>query len=210
MKRLLLMGAIIVAPWNVFAQPVNPPNPAPPGVVDTRCEAVPANIPTAELAKYMCNPYTGEWVHRETGDITPIAVLAQADLAPAAAPATATETPTEEPPPEVGELVSGAGKVIDDWKNIGWLAGVIALINLLLNLVRFTPIETWLASLDYKWIKPLIATILGAALGGFSTFSTGAGILNSIVAGALAGLTSVGFHELVDKTRKRTTKLTEA
>lgn len=136
-------------------------------------------------------------------------VLAQA------APPTA-ETPT--PPPaapeatpaegeaNVGELVTDAGKVIDDWQNLGWLAGVIALINLLLGVLRFRPINDWLVSLDYKWLKPLIATVLGAALGGFSTFETGAGILNSIVAGAVAGLSSVGFHELIDKTRKRTTK----
>lgn len=128
-------------------------------------------------------------------------------LAQAFPPATATPSEDEEPPPNVGELVSGAGQVIDDWKNLGWLAGVIALINLLLNTIRFTPVEYWLASLDYKWIKPLVATILGAALGGFSTFSTGAGILFSIIAGAMAGLTSVGFHELIDKTRKRTTRV---
>lgn len=136
-------------------------------------------------------------------------VLAQADTPTPAETATPASDATDDAPadaPQVGELVSDAGKVIDDWKNIGWLAGVIALINLLLNLLRFRAIETWLNDLDCKWLKPLIATLLGCALGGFSTYATGAGILNSIVAGAMAGLGSIGFHELIDKTRKRTTK----
>ena len=155
-----------------------------------------------------------------------VLILAQADTAPAAeadkpaaedpgsspatdaAPAekTADAASAEEPAPDVGALITDAGKAIDDWRNVGWLAGVIALINLMLNLLRFTPVNSWLTNLDYKWAKPLTATLLGAALGGFSTYSTGASALNSIVAGAMAGLGSVGFHELMDKTRKRTTK----
>lgn len=126
-----------------------------------------------------------------------------------------TETPAETPPAEVKteikpvdavELITEVGKVINDWRNVGWLAGVIALINLLLSLLRFRPIDMALDRLDWKWLKPLIATLLGAALGGFSTFSTGAGALNSIVAGMLAGLGSVGFHELVDNLRRQSRK----
>ena len=166
---------------------------------DLRCGEIPPQVAAAE---YACDQATGEWVQRPEAPI----VLAQAPT-PTTTEAPADDTPTEgEDPPQVGELVSDAGKVIDDWRNIGWLAGVIALINLLLSLMRFTPIETWLDELDYKWIKPLIATLLGCAFGGFSTYQTGAGVLNSIVVGALAGLGSVGFHELFDKTRKRTTK----
>jgi hypothetical protein len=112
----------------------------------------------------------------------------------------------ETKPVDAVELVTSVGKVIDDWKNVGWLAGVIALINLLLNLLRFKPIDMALERLDWKWLKPLIATVLGATLGGFSVFSTGAGVLNSVVAGMLAGLGSVGFHELVDNLRKQTRK----
>jgi hypothetical protein len=112
----------------------------------------------------------------------------------------------EPKPVDAVEIVTSVGKVINDWKNVGWLAGVIALINFLLSLLRFKPIDMALDRLDWKWLKPLIATLLGAALGGFSTFSTGAGVLNSVVAGMLAGLGSVGFHELVDNMRKQTRK----
>lgn len=119
-----------------------------------------------------------------------------------------TEPIPEETPPEIDavELVTSVGKVVNDWKNVGWLAGVIAMINFLLSLLRFKPINMAMDRLDIKWLKPLIATLLGAALGGFSTFSTGAGVLNSIVAGMLAGLGSVGFHELVDNLRKQSRK----
>jgi len=126
----------------------------------------------------------------------------------AAEPAAETEAKAETEPVDAVELVTSVGKVIDDWKNVGWLAGVIALINLLLNLLRFKPIDMALERLDWKWLKPLIATVLGATLGGVSVFSTGAGILNSVVAGMLAGLGSVGFHELVDNLRKQTRKPT--
>lgn len=150
---------------------------------------------TSPGVEFICNPVTGQWdrapVLAQAGETTPAAAAAAAD---------------DEKPPKVGEIITDAGKVIDDWKNIGWLAGVIAFINFLLNLIRFTPIESWLLGLDYKWIKPLIATLLGAALGGFSSLSTGASVLQSVITGAMAGLGSVGFHELIDKSRKRTTK----
>lgn len=153
--------------------------------------------------------------------VTSSAVLAQAPGEPVEPVATPeppkADTPAAEPvaapampaDPTPQDLIVGLGAVIDNWQNIGWVAGVIALITLLLGILRFKPIDEWLTSLDFKWIKPLIATVLGAALGGFSVFSTGAGVLNSIVAGILAGLGSVGFHELMDKLRKRTTKKTE-
>jgi len=134
---------------------------------------------------------------------------------PAAAPLAATYVgaseveKTDPKPVDAVALVTSVGQVVNDWKNVGWLAGVIALINFLLSLLRFRPIDMAMDRVDIKWLKPLIATLLGAALGGFSTFETGAGVLNSIVAGMLAGLGSVGFHELVDNLRKQTRKATK-
>ena len=129
-------------------------------------------------------------------DLAEPILLAQAPTgaAPAAAPA-----------PSPGELVSGVGTVVDDWKNLGWLAGVIALINLLLNVLRLKPLNDYLADKDWKWVKPLVAVVLGSVLGGFSTCQSGASVLNSILAGFMAGLGSVGFHELMDKLKKQTT-----
>lgn len=170
MKRILILSAILLAPWPIFGQQPPPPDPAPAGVVTV-------------------------------DEATPI-VLAQADPA---TPAPAAD-PAAEKPVEATDLITGAAGVVDTWKQLGWLAGLIALINLLLSTLRFKPLNDWLTELDYKWIKPLIATVLGAALGGLSTFETGAGILLSVVMGIVAGLGSVGFHQLIDTLRKRTSK----
>lgn len=223
MKRLILFCATMLATSLSFAQSPPPPNLAPAAAVDSGCEIPPPAVSAAELATLVCDSSTGKWVHRSMLEPSSIGALAQSEPAstPAATGKSVAEAPgassaadaalaEDEAPPNVGELISGAGKVIDDWGNLGWLAGVIALINMLLLTLRLRPIDIWMTGLDYKWIKPLVATLLGAAMGGFSTFQTGAGVLNSIVAGALAGLTSVGFHQLIDQTRKRTTKTTEA
>lgn len=136
---------------------------------------------------------------------------AMSGTGPAALPAPVVESEPAlkaeaEKPVDAVELITSVGKVVNDWRNIGWLAGVIALINFLLSLLRFKPIDLALDRLDVKWLKPLLATLLGALLGGFSTFSTGGSVLNSVVAGMLAGLGSVGFHELVDNMRRQSRK----
>lgn len=193
MKRILILGAILLAPWPVFGQQ--------PADVETEVEPVSITVLAQSGSTLTATPI------ETTDSIWPssIGLFAQAGEGTAVTPEArgASLASSDAPSPDVGELVSDAGKVIDDWQNVGWIAGVIALINLLLNLLRFTPINSWLKDLGYAWLKPLIATSLGALLGGFSTYSTGAGVLNSIVAGAMAGLGSVGFHELVNKTRKR-------
>ncbi len=198
MRRLLIVLALLAAPTvqaqteveraeaeiTLFAAPIN----AETELVSAAIELGQAEVELAQVEASLVLAQAGQ-----PSNTTAPGVSAAADAAP-------------EDSPDVGEVISDAGKVIDDWQNVGWLAGLIALINLMMNMLRFKPINNWLTTLDYKWIKPLTATLLGAALGGLSTYATGASAINSIVAGAMAGLSSVGFHELMDKTRKRTTK----
>ena len=96
------------------------------------------------------------------------------------------------------ELFAALTKVIDDWRNLGLLAGLIAAINFLIALLRFRMINDFFTKWDIKWLKPLLATVLGGALGGLSVAATGASAINSVLAGCLAGLGSVGFHELIN------------
>lgn len=96
-----------------------------------------------------------------------------------------------------GDLLEGVAKTVNDWKTLGWLAGLIALLNFLMGLLRFKPIDTWLIQYDKKWLKPWVAMGLGALIMGLSTYQTDANILNSIVAGLLAGLGSTGAHEAI-------------
>lgn len=121
---------------------------------------------------------------------------------------TAIPTPTEgeikkeiqsETPATAGDILTGVQKVINDWRTLGWLAGVIALLQLLMKILKLGPIDEWFTVHKKKWIKPYIAAGIGALLGGFSTYATGAGVFNSIVAGVMIGATSVGWNELINK-----------
>jgi hypothetical protein len=104
------------------------------------------------------------------------------------------------------DIFRDIGKIINDWRKIGWIAGLIALINMLINLLRFKPINEFLEDRDLKWCKPLAACVLGGALGGLTTYQTGAPWLNSVAAGVLTALGSVGFHELISTLLERTTR----
>jgi hypothetical protein len=125
----------------------------------------------------------------------------------------ATPEEVEALPEVVGEsettpfdIFRDIGKIINDWRKIGWIAGLIALINLLINLLRFKPINEFLEEKDLKWLKPLAACVLGGALGGLTTYQTGVPWLNSVAAGVLTALGSVGFHELISTLLARTTQ----
>jgi hypothetical protein len=102
-----------------------------------------------------------------------------------------------EPEATAGDLLAGVAKTVNDWKTLGWLAGLIALLNLLMGLLRFKPIDVWMKQREIKWVKPWIAMGLGAVVMGLSTYQTDANVLNSIVAGLLAGLGSTGAHEAI-------------
>jgi hypothetical protein len=110
----------------------------------------------------------------------------------------------EEDATSPADILHDIGKVINDWRTLGWLAGLIALINLLVNLLRLKPINAFLEKKDLKWVKPTVACVLGGVIGGLSTYQIGAPITNSIAAGVLTALGSVGFHELVSTLLKRT------
>jgi len=125
------------------------------------------------------------------------AAVPSTEVAPAAK-AEAQDEVSEEP---VGsqEVLTDVEKVINSWKTIGWLAGLIALIQLLMKLLRFGPIDNWFEANKKRWMKPYIASTLGAILGGLSTYATNANVLNSIITGLIIGTTSVGWNELINK-----------
>lgn len=97
------------------------------------------------------------------------------------------------------DILTGVQKVVNDWRTLGWLAGVIALLQLLMKILKLGPIDEWFKVHKKKWIKPYIAAGLGALLGGFSSYATGAGVVGSIVAGVMIGVTSVGWNEVINK-----------
>lgn len=123
--------------------------------------------------------------------LDPLAVLATPNTE---TPPAVVEAP-EPPPPTAGELVAQVGQVVSDWRSIGALAGLIALINLLINILRLPLLHQYLTERKKRWIKPYISAALGAMLTGLSAYQTDAALLPAILAGLLFGLGAVGMHE---------------
>lgn len=99
-------------------------------------------------------------------------------------------------------LVKMTEKVWSDWRTYGWMAGVIALLNLLIFALRIKPLNDWLEKKDWKKYKPYVAAVLGAALMCLASLKTHVPILQSIVAGLMFGWTSSGLHQSVFPTKK--------
>lgn len=97
------------------------------------------------------------------------------------------------------DVISDVVKIINDWKTLGTLAGVIATVQLLVKSLKFKPINNLFTKYKIKWIKPYIAIVLGAISGGLGAYSTNADIPNGIIAGILAGMASIGLNESINK-----------
>lgn len=93
------------------------------------------------------------------------------------------------------DLMQDGAKVYSDWKGIGWMAGLLALVVLLMNLLRFGPINEFFKIKKIMWLKPLLAAAFGGIAAGLTTAMTGAGVGPSIAAGIMAGLGAVGLYE---------------
>lgn len=113
----------------------------------------------------------------------------------------AEEAAIGEIPTEATDVVADAVKVYGDWKTSGWMAGLLALISLFMNLLRFGPVDDFFRSKQLIWLKPVLAAALGAATAGLGAGMSGAGVGPSLMAGVMAGLGSVGLYE-VAKRRK--------
>ena len=191
MKRLLCLsffvGALLSVVWGAptFAADTAPATPAV------------AVQPTAPTATPVAAPAVATPVAK------PVAVV---DAAPATVPATAPAATEATPAPTVPDLVNGATQTYLDWTKLGWLAGLIALINLLLNLTKFGPVNEWFTVNKKKWLLPYVAAGLGAILGGLLSYQLKAPIPQCVFEGLMAGLGAIGGHEVLTKLRasKRT------
>lgn len=101
------------------------------------------------------------------------------------------------------DLIPLASQIISDWKELGALAGFVAIVNLLVYLTKLASGEgapEWLAKLfgfiSAPW-RPWLALGLGS-LGGFlSGIQSGAPIMEAIAGGLAAGLAAIGVHQIV-------------
>jgi len=99
----------------------------------------------------------------------------------------------------VPELLGDGAKVYSDWKTAGWMGGLLALVSLLMNLLRFGPINEFFKVKKLMWLKPLLAGLFGGAAAGLTSAMSGMAVGASISAGLMAGLGAVGLYESVKR-----------
>lgn len=100
-----------------------------------------------------------------------------------------------DPGVDLAVLLQTAMGVISDWQTAGALAGLLALVQLLMKLSKLSIFDAWLGT--KKWLRPLVAAILGGVTAFLTALSLGKPALAALVAGIGAGLASSGFHELM-------------
>lgn len=126
----------------------------------------------------------------------PAADVPKATVEPPVAPVVVPTDTVSEEPTTPDQLLIQAKKILSDWRALGWVYGVIALIGFLILCLRLPVIDTFLENRKLKHLKPWLAAGLGLLSGYFSTWATGAGFAPSLMAGLLAGLSAVGTHQL--------------
>jgi hypothetical protein len=95
-------------------------------------------------------------------------------------------------------LRQGQG-VYDAFKMVGALAGVAAIVNFLVNMTKYGPVNEFIARKKVKWVRPILALLAGL-IGGFST-ALARGLPWSTSAlyafgGLFAGGGAIAIHEL--------------
>jgi hypothetical protein len=89
--------------------------------------------------------------------------------------------------------------VVNTWQTLGTLAGVVILLQFLMKSLKYRPVNEVFKKYKIKWIKPYITIALGATSGGIGAYVAGTEIANGIVAGIMAGMTTVGWNESINK-----------
>lgn len=102
---------------------------------------------------------------------------------------------TPDPATSLTDLITSFAQISGDWKTAGGLGAAIAVVHFLMKLTKLPYIDEKLS--EKTWLKPVIGVVLGAAVGLTGALAAGAGLASAVVAGALAGLGSAGWHELM-------------
>jgi hypothetical protein len=100
--------------------------------------------------------------------------------------------------PSIEQLLAEVLGSIETWKASGWLAGSVAVVNVIVNCMKFKPLADWLEKLKIGWwLRPVISVVLGIAAGVLSNLFGGASPGTSVLIALLSGISSTGFHELM-------------
>jgi|GEM_PF-4282958 len=113
-----------------------------------------------------------------------------------------TGTSEDEGESTLEEIVKAFEVVIDTFakaETLGVLAVLIAVINLLILVLRYKKLDTWLEKKGWKKYKRIAAVVLGGALVGLTAAAGGAVWWKALIAGGVGiatGLASIGLHNL--------------
>lgn len=121
------------------------------------------------------------------------------DVDKAIAAETGPSTAASEPAaaePSSDDLVKSVVKIASDWKAGGALAGVAAVLALLLQVSKMNLFRKLLDDKGREWMRPVGLTLLSAAGGVVTALQAGAPKGAAALAGAMAGLSGVGAREL--------------
>ena len=95
---------------------------------------------------------------------------------------------------DIAGLLQGIIKVIGDWKNIGWQAGLAALLMLLLGTMKNSLLRKWLWDKIPQWGKVLVAPILSIIIFALGMPKFGG---PELIAALTTGAAAVYLHQLV-------------
>jgi hypothetical protein len=100
--------------------------------------------------------------------------------------------------PTVDELLKQALSALSTWRSAGWIAGMLAVVNLAVNLTKFPFVDKWLSdwATRHFWLRPAIAVVFGLLSGFLGSLVTNTAWPQAIIAGLLAGLGAIGGHEV--------------
>jgi hypothetical protein len=101
----------------------------------------------------------------------------------------------------LGDLLEGGKAVYTAFDTVGVMAGLIATVNLLINATKFGPIGAAIKKAGLKWIRPLLAVVLGGLGGAAVSLSTGQVWWQALIAGLIAGMAAPGLHEVIELLR---------
>lgn len=100
----------------------------------------------------------------------------------------------------VGDLLSGGMDAYAAFKGLGVLAGLSAVINLLINLTKYGPLAVFIKRRGWRWLRPLLAFVAGAVGGVVAGLAEGRGGIDLglyVVGGLMSGGGAIALHELI-------------
>src|SRR6185295_16001744 len=101
------------------------------------------------------------------------------------------------------QLIPQIVQLINDWRSLGAIAGLVGVVNFLITFTKLPFISSWIDapdaySKDKKWIRPILSILSAGLISMLAAKNTGASLVLALGHGILAGMGSIGFHEIVD------------